>query len=506
MNVNFLSQTRFEGPVNQQIMMQLEDFELIDYGSEKWIEQLKRYVSQHQKQLSRLKELKRYYLGDNNIKYRESKADVYAADNRISSDFAKYITIFEQGYMLGKPVEYKNEDTALQSLIDDFSNRANEEYHNILLMTDLSIYGRAYELLANDKVNDELVTKLYRLNPEQTFVIYDDTYEQGSLMGVNYYSVDYGDSHKKTVYLVYTEDTIYKYIDDNKETKSLHLVGQEKHHFNGVPINEFSNNEDRLGAYESVLDNIDAYDLSQSELANFQQDSNDAILVITGNPYTGADENDFLDDGRVNPNGRLGVSLGFKKAKIIVLDDNPNPDGANPNAYYLKKEYDATGAEAYKERLVKDILRFTFTPNNNDEHFSGVQSGEAMKYKMMASDNYRAKRERLFKKGLMRRLRLVANIWKIRGSKKTAYEAINQTAIKFTPNLPQNDSDLVTMAKNLYGMVSDQTVFELLNLVTGVDAEDEMERLKEQASDPAEPRLSPVVPDDEELANESEET
>lgn len=499
--VKFLSKTRFNPHSNDQIIMLTEDYEAIDFASQKWIEQLKQYINTHKLQIARLEELKRYYLGDNNIKYRPDKTDEFAADNRISSDFAKYITVFEQGYMLGNPVKYTNEDKILQELIDTFSEQTNEAYHNILIKTDLSIYGRAYELLnPEEDENSGVILKLYHLAPEQTFVIYDDTYQQKSLLGVNYYEVDYGGGHRKTVVRVYSDNTIYTYIDDNQDTFGLHLVDEIEHYLKGVPVNEFKNNEDRTGAYESVLDDIDAYDLSQSELANFQQNSNDAILLITGNPYTGSDDNDYLEDGRVNPNGRLGVALGFKKAQIAVLDDNPNPGGSQPDAKYLVKQYDSAGAEAYKQRLVNDILRFTFTPDILDNNFSGIQSGESMKYKLMASDNYRSKQERLFKKGLMRRLRLAVNIWEVKGNEATNYQAINQTAVIFSPNLPQNDTELANIAKSLFGVVSDQTVYELLEQVTGIDAEDELKRLKAEEPQEPEPRIGEVTADDQEEA------
>lgn len=498
--VKFLSKTRFNPHSNDQIIMLTEDYEAIDFASQKWVEQLKRYINTHKLQIERLKELKRYYLGDNNIKYRPDKTDEFAADNRISSDFAKYITVFEQGYMLGNPVKYINEDKTLQELIDTFSEQTNEAYHNILIKTDLSIYGRAYELLnPEEDENGNVVLKLYHLAPEQTFVIYDDTYQQKSLLGVNYYEVDYGMGHRKMVVRVYSEDMIYTYVDDNQNEVGLRLVDEPvQHYLKGVPINEFKNNEDRTGSYESVLDDIDAYDLSQSELANFQQNSNDAILLITGNPYTGSDDNDYLEDGRVNPNGRLGVALGFKKAQIAVLDDNPNPGGAQPDAKYLVKQYDSAGAEAYKQRLVNDILRFTFTPDILDNNFSGIQSGESMKYKLMASDNYRSKQESLFKKGLMRRLRLAVNIWEVKGNEATNYQAINQTAVIFSPNLPQNDAERANIAKSLFGVVSDQTVYELLEQVTGIDAEDELKRLKAEEPQEPEPRFGEVTADDEE--------
>lgn len=508
--MNFLKGRRFDENANRQFVMIIEDFEAIEFDSQKWIERLKNFVGTHRaEQLDRLKELKRYYLADNNIKYREEKSDPYSADNRIASDWAKYITVFEQGYMLGNPVEYKNENAEIQNLIDNFSKQNNEQDHNVAIKTDLAIYGRAYELLNTFQDEDGSVwVKLYRMDPEQTFVIYDDNFEQRSLMAVNYYSISYGNGHKRDFVKVYTSNAIYEYVDDNQDTDTLKLKEVSEHFFNGVPVNEFSNNTDRTGAFEAVLDSIDAYDLSQSELANFQQDSNEALLVISGNPFTGVEDKDFLEDGRVNPNGRLAVSQAFKKAKILILDDNPIPGGSAPSANYLVKTYDTTGAEAYKERLVNDILRFTFTPDTTDNNFAGTQSGEAMKYKMMAADNYRGKQELLFEKGLMRRLRLAVNIWKIKGNDSENYSLINETDVVFTPNLPQNDTEIVAIVKSLYGVVSEQTIVEILEQVTGVNAEAEMKRIKEEQEKALEmlPRMEKEkeVTDGEQVIEESE--
>lgn len=508
--MNFLKGRRFDENANRQFVMIIEDFEAIEFDSQKWIERLKNFVGTHRaEQLDRLKELKRYYLADNNIKYREEKSDPYSADNRIASDWAKYITVFEQGYMLGNPVEYKNENAEIQNLIDNFSKQNNEQDHNVAIKTDLAIYGRAYELLNTFQDEEGSVwVKLYRMDPEQTFVIYDDSFEQRSLMAVNYYSISYGNGHKRDFVKVYTSNAIYEYVDDNQDTDTLKLKEVSEHFFNGVPVNEFSNNADRTGAFEAVLDSIDAYDLSQSELANFQQDSNEALLVISGNPFTGVEDKDFMEDGRINPNGRLAVSQAFKKAKILILDDNPIPGGSSPSANYLVKSYDTAGAEAYKERLVNDILRFTFTPDTTDNNFAGTQSGEAMKYKMMAADNYRGKQELLFEKGLMRRLRLAVNIWKIKGNDSENYSLINETDVVFTPNLPQNDTELVAIVKSLYGVVSEQTIFEMLEQVTGVNAEAELKRMKEETEKALEmlPRMEKEkeVTDGEQVIEESE--
>ena len=145
--ITFLRDHRYHKNANSVFRMSQEDFDGIEFESEKWVYKLEKFINRHRtEQLPRLQELKRYYLADNNIKYRPAKTDEFAADNRIASDFSRYITIFEQGYMLGQPVQYKNENDELQQQIDEFNKRNNETYHNVLIKTDLSIYGRAYEL------------------------------------------------------------------------------------------------------------------------------------------------------------------------------------------------------------------------------------------------------------------------------------------------------------------------------------------------------------------------
>lgn len=101
----------------------------------------------------------------------------------------------------------------------------------------------------------------------------------------------------------------------------------------------------------------------------------------------------------------------------------------------------------------------------------------------------------------MRRLRLAGNIWAIKGSEATTYHLVNETSVIFKPNLPQNELDIVNMAKSLYGVVSDQTVFEILNTVTGVDAEAELQRLADENQKESEPRISEDDADEQEATS-----
>lgn len=494
--VDFLSKTRFGPQANIQFKMSADDFAaMVDMGSDEFIQKVSDFIETFQtEQLERLKELKRYYLADNNIKYRETNRDRDRADNRIASDWAKYITVFMQGYMLGNPVEYEGDDNVVEK-IDDFAKQNTVDYHDGLLETDLSIYGRAYELVYSNADAQERVTKL---EPEQTFVVYDDTIAQNSLFGVRFYQIKFSATNIESYVEVYTADTIYYYRSKSSVFSDVQKTNEQPHQFGAVPINEYKNNEERLGDYESVLDSIDAYDLSQSELANFQQDMNDAYLVLIGNPVTGTAEPEYVLDANGDPilddngqpipseNSSADVFRDMRRARMLIMDNNNDPDGPNPNAFYLTKSYDTAGVEAYKTRLVDDILRFTFTPDTNDQNFAGTQSGEAMKYKLMGNDNLRKTKERLMTRGIMRRLRLLGNVWGIKSAVSSTnpqdglYNAINDIQVKFTPNMPTSDEERIVELKALYGVVSDETLFTLLSTFTGVDADEEMKRLESE--------------------------
>lgn len=496
--IEFLSNSRFKSYANNDFIMASEFFDKYkeDMANSEMTEKLEGYITTFlNSQLPRLNELKRYYLADNNIKYRDTGRDKNRADNKIASDWAKYITTFMQGYILGNPIEYGNDDEDLMEKIKDFQKVNNEDYHNGLLETDLSIYGRAYELIYSDEKSQPRLTKL---QPENTFVVYDDTIAKNSLFGVRIYQIKYSESDCVSFVEVYTADKIYYYEANNLDFYGIEYKREAESKFQSVPINEYRNNEERTGDYEAVLDSIDAYDLSQSELANFQQDMSDAYLVIVGNPMTGTEpeyetdeEGNVKTDSNGNPiineNSSSEVLQSMMKARMLILDNNNDPDGPTPTAFYLTKTYDSSGMEAYKSRLVDDILRFTFTPDTSDQNFSGTQSGESMKYKLMGNDNLTKTKIRLLTKGIMRRLRLLGNFWKIGNATATkgklkdeTLDEINNTTIKFTPNIPQNEDEKVTVIKQLYGVVSDETLLTLLSSFTGVEAADELKRLKDE--------------------------
>ncbi len=142
----------------------------------------------------------------------------------------------------------------------------------------------------------------------------------------------------------------------------------------------------------------------------------------------------------------------------------------------MYKQYDVAGTEAYKERLQKDIHKISFVPDLTDEAFGGTQSGEAMKYKLFGFQQLAKTSQRGFKKGLMRRYRLLLNI------KNYVNEADNvdlgDFTITFTPNLPKAVLEELKALADAGAQFSQETLLELASFVE--DAQTEIDRVKEE--------------------------
>ncbi len=144
------------------------------------------------------------------------------------------------------------------------------------MKTNLSVTGRAYELLysgeAEEDENGNVATpdvKMRAIDPATAFVVYDTTIDQHSLFGVRYYVVNY-DSQSQYYVDVYTADTTYHFkssTTSESPSNDYTLIDQESTNFGAVPLTEFINNENRTGDWEAKLDEIDAYDLAMSEMA-----------------------------------------------------------------------------------------------------------------------------------------------------------------------------------------------------------------------------------------------
>lgn len=193
-------------------------------------------------------------------------------------------------------------------------------------------------------------------------------------------------------------------------------------------------------------------------------DLNDALLVISGDiEAAGLSTEDAIKQ---------------KEANILLLESGTDINGnkTSVNASYIYKQYDVNGVEAYKERVRKGIHEISMIPDLTDTNFSGVQSGEAMKYKMFGFNQMTAVKQRLFKKSLVRRYRLLFNL-------KSSVSEIDNSDLKglriiFTPNLPKAILEELKTLIDSGAELSQETILGLASFVDDVQAE--LERVKNE--------------------------
>lgn len=404
------------------------------------IEDIQKFIKKHKAESIRYIKLQKYYEGKHDILDHTSRDG--QPNNKIVNPYPKYITDMLVGYFVGQPISYtsKGEDGLLEDLqaIFDYSD---EQEENLELAKICSIKGKAYELLYRD---EDARIRFNEFGPDQMFVIYDMTISPSIKFAIRYYDV--GEGNDKITYAeVYDKEvcTLYKGKDSD-----LSLEQITPHTFKDVPVVEYVNNKEEQGDFEQVITLIDAYNKAQSNTLNDMDQFTDAYLILVNMAGTDSERVDEL-----------------KRDRVMLLDD----DG---DAKWLIKEINDAWVENYKDRVRRDIHKFSYTPDMQDESFGNNLSGVSIRYKILAMEQIRSNKERKFKKGLQRRIELICNSLSL----EKDIDLFTNINIKFANTLPQNIYELSQTIKNLSPYLSSETLLNQLPFVE--NAKEELEKKK----------------------------
>ena len=404
------------------------------------IEDIQKFIKKHKAESIRYIKLQKYYEGKHDILDHTSRDG--QPNNKIVNPYPKYITDMLVGYFVGQPISYtsKEEDGLLEDLqaIFDYSD---EQEENLELAKICSIKGKAYELLYRD---EDARIRFNEFGPDQMFVIYDMTISPSIKFAIRYYDV--GEGNDKITYAeVYDKEvcTLYKGKDSD-----LSLDQVTPHTFKDVPVVEYVNNKEEQGDFEQVITLIDAYNKAQSNTLNDMDQFTDAYLILVNMAGTDSERIDEL-----------------KRDRVMLLDD----DG---DAKWLIKEINDAWVENYKDRVRRDIHKFSYTPDMQDESFGNNLSGVSIRYKILAMEQIRSNKERKFKKGLQRRIELICNSLRL----EKDIDLFTDINIKFANTLPQNTYELSQTIKNLSPYLSSETLLNQLPFVE--NAKEELEKKK----------------------------
>ena len=408
-------------------------------------------IREHEKQLPRLKKLKKYYLGEHDIlsKQRAKNKPNYKPVCNHAKDIADTST----GYFMGNTISYSNsEDTDIDELLIAFDNaEVDESDHDNAL--DMAIYGVAYEYVYARE--NENILDIKSLEVENTFIVYDDSIEQQPLFGVYYFKRKENKADTETYQaVIMTKQFVYSIVLEGKE-KGVISEKPIPHNMGDIPIIEYKNNKYSIGDFEQQIGLIDSYNSLTANRINDKEQFIDSILVLYG-ARLGDDEEESIK-----------AMESLAEHKLLEL----HPEA---RAEYLSKTLNENEVETLRNAVKQDIYTFSHIPNLTDENFAGNSSGVAMEFKLLGLEMITKIKQRYYVKGLKKRIKLFANYL---GLTQIAIDA-NSIIPNFSRSLPKNLLEISQIVSNLDGKVSQETLLSQIPFVE--DPTSEIEKVNEE--------------------------
>lgn len=413
---------------------------------------LKRAFEIYRMQRPRFVMLHEYYDGDQKILHRElSGLDL--PNNKLVCNHAEYITNMATGYVFGTPIQYSGKG---EKEINALFTNIEEDAHNYDLGEILSIYGSALELVYMDE-EESPNPALAEIEPIEGFVVCDTTVKRRPMFGVTFSPrVNLSGAFLGSDVVVYTKTHEYHYFSAGSEFVSFVTEEEPKdHYFGDVPLIEYSNRKRQQGDFEGVITLIDAYNLLQSDRVNDREQLADAILAVSG-----ANFGDDMDE-------KSETVKFLKKYKILELDDEST-------AQWLTKNLTEADVEILKKAIKDDIHQFSRVPCLTDENFASNASGVAMKYKLLGLEQLAKEKERCFRRGLRKRLKLISKVYSVKGKNQD----LSEVDITMRRSLPVDEEQKARVAEITDGFVSWETRLKDYN--PELDPAEEKKRLDQE--------------------------
>ena len=410
-------------------------------------------IEEHTVRAVKMKRLYEEYKGDVPIKHREyDYNEGEKVDERIPSDYRGYIVDTLTGYLFCNPIAY--------GLDKEQYGEATGAYDNV--STALKMFARRNSLADLDSetgkkasicgygarlmyFDTDAKVRIMNINPwEAIFIENPSTGDPEYAM--LYYPMEYDDGSSRMHVEWYDRTNWQEFELDGGIFKPLDQP--KKHMFDGVPLIEFPNNEERLGDFEKVRESIDAYDILLSDVQSELEEQRLAYMVFSGSQI---DRETLV------------------KARQTGAFNLPE---STDKVYYLVKTMSDNVIENQKKTLRENIHKFSKTVDMNDESFSGAsQSGESRKWKLLAMENLCITKERKFSKALRTQFSIIEKVWKA-----TNIPIIEDTITwQFKRNLPVEMTHEAEILSKLNGHISNKTRLGLASFID--DAETELNQM-----------------------------
>jgi SPP1 family phage portal protein len=311
-------------------------------------------------------------------------------NNKIVENRANEIVAFKTGYLLTEPLQYiskngdENTSEAVRKL-NDFMEIEGKEGKDVELTDWFHICGTAYRMIlprGKGEEKDGSLFHIYTLDPAWTFVVYSREVGNPPLMGVTYYI----DERAKYHYSIYTKDSYFEVTDDNVVSAASHIMGD-------VPIIEYPLERSRIGAFELVIDLLNAINLTDSNRLDGLEQFIQALLLL---------HNVELDSD--------GLQELIQKGAIKYRDADSTLKG---EITYLVSSLDQTQTQSLVDHLYETVLTICGMPNRNGgTSTSDTGSAVVMRDGWSAAETRAKRTEIVFKQSERKLIQIALTICK----------------------------------------------------------------------------------------------
>lgn len=288
-----------------------------------------------------------YYRGVQPILYR--KKDIRPEiNNKIVENHAYSIVQFRTGYLLEKPIQYvaRKDSTNIDMLnqYNDFNVLESKESGDKKIANWRAICGTAYRLslpnkkYSKDSRNDSPHT-VSTVSPLKAFVVYSSDIGERPMLGVIILK-EKDINGNETIKLQAWTENMYYIFDYGSRT----IIKSEAHTYGMIPLIEYPNGEERMGAFEMVLPMLDALNTIQSNRVDGIEQFIQAIMVFKNVEITKEMLQTLKDLGAIN------------------ISDSGE---VKANIEYLSQELNQEQVQKLKSDLLTNIYKICGIPQQN---------------------------------------------------------------------------------------------------------------------------------------------
>lgn len=417
-------------------------------------------------------------------------------DEDIKVPLERYISVMSAGYFGGKAPTYKvkafnkdkdkiikelfNHNTndeqeikEIEELIKHIVDYNNDGSHFLHMVLDYLVKRACYEIYYKDEITGEIT--ITRSDALETVAIWDYSLPK-KLIGIYRIIRTYmaNGEYQQIIELTTADGKRYYYdtpekrkmfgtpaYEQNYKDESLFKENieekQPKKWDDDIPATAIEN-RDGMAIFEPVISLIRAYERCIQNSRNVFKYNDEAILKVIGyqpeNPLIIQNEKgeDIINPAREKEDEYVLTS------RVRYLDGSKE---VNSDIAWVEKNVNDTALQNHKKTLMDIICLCSFCPNMTDLGFTQADNNSALEKKFFGLQQYVSTFEGDFLEGFKRRWRIILE--KFNKEKSKTYD-FRDIEIKLNRNLPSDTATMITNAMKIRGLVSDDTVINLLGL------------------------------------------